>query len=172
MHEQVKKPWKRLCRVTNQHLRANSERPVAEPRSIEDLLFLFLGPQVIVITVDILKVTMESYGTLVRFLNSHQTHMELLSEGGVSPRVSCPPRTADFKCDGSLPMVGGPPLMHACKVRSLCLIRFLVLSNIRNMESLINRRLRKFVRCSKNIQPAVLRTTTAIIIKIIIIGLY
>ena len=66
-------------------------RPAAELRSIEDLLFLSLGPQGIVITVVILTVTMESYETLVYFLNSHLTHMELLSEGEMSPQVSCSP---------------------------------------------------------------------------------
>ena len=47
-----------------------------------------------------------------------------VSESGVSPG------SADPKCGGSPPRVGGPPLLQACKVRSLCLTRFQLSSKI------------------------------------------
>ena len=64
-------------RHCDQTLYANSERPATEARCIEDLLFLSIGCQRIVITVVILIVTRKTYGNLVCFLNSLQTACNL-----------------------------------------------------------------------------------------------
>ena len=40
MHALLEKHWKRLCRVTDLLLLANSRRPAAEPRASEDFLCL------------------------------------------------------------------------------------------------------------------------------------
>ena len=53
-----------------------------------------------------------------------------VSEGGVSPRVSCLPGQLTLSMVG-LPLGRAfPPLLHACKVRSLCLTRFQLSSKI------------------------------------------
>ena len=61
MHVQIliEKPWKWSCHITDQPLRANSERLTTEPRSIEDYSVCCRW---IVITVVILVITVESCG--------------------------------------------------------------------------------------------------------------